>query len=151
MYSKTVIALSALLAASGCVATGARVLDDRTAIISGNGNAYASAAMVQQHVMIAAAKTTLAHGFTKFAILGSENTSGTSSYQAPGTSNTTGTYRPNYGGSGTYSQTTTYNPGQTYNFFKPGMDVTIRMFRDDDAPANSWVASAIIGATAKKH
>jgi hypothetical protein len=146
-------AMAALSVLGGCVSTGARALDDRTAIISGSGNAFASPAQVQQHVLIAAAKSTLAKGFTKFVILGSQDTSSTSSYTAPGTSQTNGSFQaqPAYGGvAGSYSQNTTYNPGQTYNYFKPGMDVTIRMFGEADAPANAWSANAIIAAQPTK-
>ena len=142
-----------LVLMGACVATGSRSLDDRTAIISGAGGAMATAAQVQQHIFVAAAKSTLAHGYTKFVILGSQDTSSTSQYTAPSTSSTSGTFhaQPTYGGvSGTYSQDSVYHPGQTYSFFKPGMDVTIRMFTDGDAPNDAWVAQKILDAQPKR-
>jgi hypothetical protein len=74
---------------------------------------------VQEFALLRAAQDTLGAGYQYFGVVGSENVSRVGSVSTPGQAQTTV-----YG----TTATTTYSPGQTINFVKPGEDILIRMF-----------------------
>ena len=132
------VALIALIAA-GCARATVAMLDERTAIISGHGSAFNSMAEVQQRTLLTAAKTTQARGFRYFQVVGAANTSSTGTMYIPGQTYTSGTAtgtattlgNTTYGNAN-YSGTSYSTPGTVVPLFKPGVDVTIRMYRDGE-------------------
>lgn len=95
----------------------AQMITNDTARISARGNGFTDRARVQDFVMLKAAETAEAQGFTHFAMLGSADASSVSAYTTPGTMQT------NVYGNSAY---TTYNPGMTNTVVKPGADTMVR-------------------------
>jgi hypothetical protein len=57
----------------------------------------------------------------------------------PGSSTTSGSLSV-YGNTANYYSTTTYNPGQIHNFYKPGIGMIVRCFREK--PDGNYVFNA---------
>jgi hypothetical protein len=100
----------------------AQMITNDTARISARGNGFTDKARVQDFVLLKAAETASAQGFTHFAVLGSEDASSASSYTTPGTMQT------NVYGNSAF---TTYSPGIHNTIVKPGADVTVRFCGQD--------------------
>jgi hypothetical protein len=92
-----------------------------------NGNGYTSQERAQDFALLRAADLTQANGFTLFAVINESDQSVQESYTTPGTINTYGSYNSN---TGYYSATSFYDPGVTYNFFKPRTGMLIRCFHE---------------------
>lgn len=95
----------------------AQMITNDTARISARGNGFTDPARVVDFVMLKAAETAEAQGFTHFAMLSTTDASRVSAYTTPGTMQT------NVYGSSAY---TTYNPGMTNKVVKPGADTMVR-------------------------
>jgi hypothetical protein len=95
----------------------AQMITDDTARISGRGNAYTDRARITDFVLLKAAQTAVAQGFTHFAIVTAADASRTGTIETPGTMQTN-----------VYGNTafTTYSPGSSDTFVKPGEDVFVR-------------------------
>ncbi|WP_298800035.1 hypothetical protein [uncultured Devosia sp.] len=149
---KKTIALVSVALLAGCVRTETSQIDARTAIISARGTAFDTPAKVQLSVMVEAAKMTQAHGFKYFALLSAQDATTHGAVYIPGqtTSNTTVT---GFGNSA-YATTTTYtSPGSVVGIVKPGEDITIRMFKEGEVPANApgvWEAASILAQNPPK-
>lgn len=84
--------------------------------ISARGNGYTDRTMVQDYVLLKAAETTRDAGGKWFSIMGDQDATGVQYGQTPGTMH--------YGRGWAF-----YNPGQTYQIVKPGIDTIIRIDR----------------------
>lgn len=96
--------------------------------IQSRGNAYTSSAMVQDYVLLKAAETTKAAGGTHFVLISAADATRVETMTTPGTATTTVS-----GG----TAFTTYQPGYTSEFIKPGQDAYIRVLRGPAAGALS--------------
>ncbi|MPZ38073.1 MAG: hypothetical protein GEU95_08400 [Rhizobiales bacterium] len=115
--------------------------------ISARGNGYTSNTTVQDYALLKAAETTKAAGATHFVVVNAANASSTGSFTTPGSAQTT------FSGNTAY---TSYQPGQTHTFIKPGQDAYIRVVRSrpgERPPAEAISADEIIqfvGARVKR-
>lgn len=117
-----------ILALAGCVSVRTQQLDARVLRVSArSSSALIDAATVQDKALYTAAVETLKRGFRYFAVFHSQDASRRGIFVTPGSSTTTGTFYGN-----TYSEQTYYTPPQYYGFVKPGQDIWIRMFREDE-------------------
>jgi hypothetical protein len=111
----------------------AQMITNDTARISGRGNGFTDRARVQDFILLKAAETASAQGFTHFAVLGSEDASSASSYTTPSTMQT------NVYGNSAY---TTYNPGIRNTVIKPGADAMVKFCKQDKATPCSGMLPA---------
>jgi hypothetical protein len=127
--------------------------------ISVKGNGYTSSAKVNEMALLRAAELAKTNGYNHFVILNLDQYERQSSYTTAGTS-TTNTYGSATAyGSGNYATATgsatsytTYNPGQTYNIVKPGVDVVVRFVPDEfAAEASALSVEQIYGMYAEKY
>jgi|SRR5271166_3439905 len=130
------LALFALLAVSGCATdyqpqgfTGG--YDDYltapdVAVVTFHGNGYTPAERVVEMAGLRCAEVTLQHGYRYFVLLSAADLSGTTSFTTPGYAHTTG-YANAFGNFATGSTTTYYSPPQTHTFYKPGVQIVIKM------------------------
>jgi hypothetical protein len=95
----------------------AQMITNDTARISARGNGFTDQARVVDFVILKAAETAEAQGFTHFAMLSTTDASRVSAHTTPGTMQT------NVYGNSAY---TTYNPGMTHAVVKPGADTIVR-------------------------
>ena len=98
------------------------MITDETARISARGNAYTDRARITDFVLLKAAQTAIAQGFTHFAIVSAADASRTGTIETPGTMQTSV-----YGN----MAFTTYSPGSVNSFVKPGEDVFVRFCKGD--------------------
>jgi hypothetical protein len=93
------------------------MITDETARISARGNAYTDRARITDFVLLKAAQTALAQGFTHFLMISSADASRTGQIETPGMMQTN-----------VYGNTafTTYTPGSVDTFIKPGEDTFVR-------------------------
>jgi len=98
-----------------------------------SGNGYCGSERAVNFAMLRCAEVTLEKGYNYFIIIDEKSLSETSSYTTPVTAQTYGTASA-YGGygyaQGSYSGTTYYSGGQTYNFNKPSAVNTIKCFKE---------------------
>jgi len=88
--------------------------------IVARGNGYTDATTIQDYALLKAAETTVAAGGTHFVVVSAADASRTGEFTTPGTMQTS-VY-----GNTAYS---TYTPGSTVTFIKPGQDAYIRVVR----------------------
>jgi hypothetical protein len=114
--------------------------------IEGRLNAYSSASMLQDYLLLRAAETAASRGAQGFIILGSQGTSQSGTIIIPGQATTTGSAYAV--GNTAYGQTTTtYTPSQAYNFVKPGGLLMIQLVYDPVPEGMQYFnASEIISA-----
>ena len=133
------VVASALMA--GCAsysgATDSQQIAENIHRIEMRGNAFNKGSDAQDFALVKAAEVTVDNGHRFFTIIDSADRTHGSSYTAPGTFNSTTTTNANAFGVGNYAygnatSTTsgTFNPGQTYNFVHPGMDLMIATFAE---------------------
>jgi hypothetical protein len=120
----------------------AQRIDDRTVRVSGRGNGYTDPVTIKEFVLLKSAEEKLSAGYRYFAIAGASDASRSGTYTTPGYSST------NVYGYGNYATAqTTYTPGYTVNVFKPGQDVFIRMYSEQEigpqAPPGLYDAAQI--------
>ena len=108
-------------------------------------NAYSSASMVQDYLLLRAAETAQEQGAVGFVIQGAQDASRSGTIVVPGQS-TTNAYA--YGtGNYAYGQaSTTYTPAQAYNFVSPGGILLITLVRDPVQPGLQYFNAAEIVA-----
>lgn len=140
---------------AGCVSTEVRMIDERSAIISGGGNAYTSMAAVEDGIMYRAAVETRARGFDYFAIMNSRDTSAAGQIAAPSMPSSDTTASLNcYGQHCSGTAHTTYSGGGgSFSYVKPGQDVMVRFYRASEVNPNArglWNADSIIAAHPEK-
>jgi len=99
------------------------------AVVTFHGNGYTPAERVVEMAALRCAEVTLQHGYRYFALTNVADLSGTSSFTTPGYAQTTG-YASAFGNFATGSATTTYQPPQTFRFYKPAVQLAIRMSND---------------------
>lgn len=139
--------VSLLLLAPACVRTDVQMLDGQTAMISARGTAFDNRADVIKGTLQKAAETAQKKGYSHFKVVGAQDTTTRTDYQTSSTAYTTGTVNSLGPNMATYSGTTTVDPGQSYEFIKPGADVTIRLLHADqvaDDAKGVWKASEIL-------
>ena len=130
------------------------VIDGQHARISARGNGYTDSSRIQDFALLRSAQQTLELGRRYFMVVQSTNTTTSDHATTPTYSQTTTTGNVNaytYGNStsGTYSgtsNTTTYG-GHNYTIIKPGTDILIRMFFEEEIKqpiAGLFDATAII-------
>lgn len=147
--AKLWIGLAAAALAS-CVGTDSMMLDQRTAFISGRGNAFAKPSDVWKKVLVQAATMAQERGYSHFAILDAKDAGSTGTYYQPGTSttNTTGMASCTaYTCVGQATSNTYSTPGYAMPIFKPGTDLTVRFFNANEVDPNAsgvWEAAAIL-------
>lgn len=152
----TIMAAMATLLLAGCVTASTKMIDDRTAVIKGRGNAYVSMGDVQARIMLQAATEAQARGYAYFVVGDSYDSSRSGRFVAPTTTNTDfngsaacmGSF---CSGSGTASSTT-YGGG-SFNYIKPGADVMVRFFREGEIDPNRpgvWSAARILAAQERR-
>ncbi|MEQ3746901.1 MAG: hypothetical protein ABNH53_11790 [Henriciella sp.] len=101
--------------------------------INVQGNGFTNAGRVNEMALLRGAELANENGYSYFVVLDNATYKQTSQYTTPSTS-TTNTYGSSqayiYGNTvnayGSSTSKTTYNPGQTYNIVKPGVDVIIQ-------------------------
>jgi hypothetical protein len=106
--------------------------------ISARGNGYTSNTKIQDYALLKAAETTKQMGGTHFAIISAADASKVGTVTTPGFAQTTV--------SGNVA-TTTYTPGSTDTFIKPGQDAYVRVLRippGSPPPAGAISADEII-------
>ena len=99
-------------------------------MITFHGNGYTPAERVVEMAALRCADVTLQHGYRYFVLMGVAELSGTISFTTPGYAHTTG-YANAFGNFATWSATTIVTPAQTHTFFKPGVQLAIRMSNDE--------------------
>ncbi len=92
------------------------------------GNAFTSMDRAQDFALLHAADLAQQHGYLYFAVVDESNSTTVSTFTTPGQSSSSCSGYVSSGGSFSYSGTTTYYPGQTYNFYKPNTGLLIRCF-----------------------
>jgi hypothetical protein len=133
-------ALLILAAAAGCYTPYQRMgfrggydeypLDADTYVVSAQGNGYTSSERVGMYVHYRCAELAVETGHDFFGLLASENLDSTGQFTTQGHSSTSTTGHVSvYGNTayGTARSHTTYTPGQTMTFVKPGRSATIRL------------------------
>ncbi len=113
-----------------------------------NGNGYTSQERAQDFALLRAADLTLAHGFTRFAVINESDQTVQESYTTPGTINTYGSYNSN---TGYYSATSYYDPGTTYNFLKPRTGMLIRCFHEEQSSIYTFDAAFLENSIRTKY
>ena len=95
----------------------AQFITNDTARISSRGNAFTDRTRIFEFVLLKAAETAVENGYTHFAIIESADASKMGSITTPGSAQTS-----------IYGNTayTTYSPGSTTNYIKPGQDTLVR-------------------------
>lgn len=117
--------------------TKSQQIADNIHRVSMRGNAFTDTAKANDFAILKAAEITIDNGHRYFVVTNSQDATRHTTYTAPGSSSSTtntslsgstfGNYFSGYASSDT---TTTYTPGQTYNFTKPGVDMMIETFKD---------------------
>jgi hypothetical protein len=97
------------------------------AVVVFHGNGYTSAERVVEMAALRCAEITLAHGYRYFVGTGVSDVSRQSSFTTPGYASTYG----HVSEFGTVIANTTITPPQTFNFYKPGLMVSIKMSNDE--------------------
>ncbi len=154
-YGNIALAVGLALLLAGCVTASTKMIDDRTAVIKGRGNAYVSMGDVQARIMLQAATEAQARGYAYFVLGDSYDSSRSGTFAMPTTTNTDfsgsahcfGAY---CNGSGT-ATSTTYGGG-AFGYVKPGADVMVRFFREGEIDPNRpgvWTAARILAAQQK--
>lgn len=137
----TVIAAAACLAA--CMSTNTEMLDSRTAIISGAGNAYSNASSIAAMTLREAATQTLAKGFTHFVVINANDATRTSTWSDGGGGTAAASCAGNVcSGAGSWT-----GPSST-TFVKPGTDLLVRFLTASEAAqvSNAWSAAEVLAA-----
>lgn len=140
-----------------CTTASTKMLDERTAIISGSGSGYNTMGDVTAKILQTAALEAQARGYPYFAILDTHDStqSGVNISPTFTTGQSNGVVHC-YGSSCTtsgYSAGTTYG-GQAFSYSMPGADVTVRFFREGevDPQANGvWSVASVLAANPKRH
>lgn len=147
---RRVAALLACLLA-GCVSASSEMLDSRTAIISGRGNAYVSSVDVAKKMLVEAATLAQSRGFEYFAFVGFSDASSTGQFATPSQSNTYATANCTAYSCVGQSSTTT-NPGTVTTYVKPGSDATVRFYHEGEWPAGQrvWRASEVLAEAVRQ-
>ncbi len=101
----------------------AQMITSDTARISARGNGFTDRSRVQDFVLLKAAETASAQGFTHFALIGAEDASSASTFTTPATMQT------NVYGNQAF---TTYNPGVRNTVIKPGADAMVKFCKQDN-------------------
>ena len=146
---RKVLIVFLIFALAGCVYSNTHMIDDRTAIVTARGNAFASMAQVRQQVFIEAAEITLEKGYDYFYIAVASDTSSSGVYTTPSSTSFSGRVNQDYFGSSFYGSSTT-TPGQSLTYVKPGQEVGIKMYRASEITSETrtsvWDARSILGA-----
>ncbi|MBL7131290.1 MAG: hypothetical protein ISS45_07825 [Candidatus Omnitrophica bacterium] len=120
-------------------------LQDDIFKVTFKANAYTGRDKAQDYALLRCSEVTLNNGYRYFIIVDDKSYQQDYSYTTPVTSQTYGTASA-YGGSsyahGTYSGTTNYYGGQTYNMKKPIIIHTIRCFKEKPEDVNTMVFDA---------
>lgn len=153
---KKLAAVAAALLLSGCVTAETMMLDDRTAIISGSGDEYSSAARVQRRVFVEAATAAQVRGYRYFVIQNSRDTTTTGTRALPTQTYANAQANTNCGyvacNTSAYGQSQTFGGG-FQQVIQPGMDVLVRFYREGEVDPRQdgvWDATAILAAQPKK-
>src|SRR5262249_27380463 len=91
---------------------------------------YTSAERVVVMTALGCAEVTLAHGYRYFVGTGVGDLSRQSSFTTPGYASTSGSATA-FGNFATGTATTTFTPPQTFNIYKPGLMVSIKMSNNE--------------------
>lgn len=100
------------------------------AVVTFHGNGYTSVERVGAMAALRRAEITLQHGCRYFVLVNAANVSGSSCFTTPGVANTYGSAY-GFGNFATGSATTIVTPPQTHTFFKPGIQMVIKMSNDE--------------------
>jgi hypothetical protein len=100
------------------------------AVVTFHGNGYTGAQRLVEMAVLRCADVTLLHGYRYLVLMGAADLSGTTSFTTPGYAHTTG-YANVFGNFATGSATTIVTPPQTYRFYKPGVQLVIRMSNNE--------------------
>lgn len=144
------------LALSGCVTAKTQMLDDRTAIISGRGSGYSSAADVYKKVLVAAATTAQERGYSHFQITGTQDatTQGAAVFRNPTTTNVAGNALCTGAWcSGTATANTYGGGGTIIPVIRPGADIVIRLLNEgefDPGAQGVFRAESVLAEAARK-
>lgn len=156
VLGKLAICAVAALSMTACVTAETAMLDERTAIISGRGDEYSSAARVQQRVLLEAAESATERGFRYFLVMSAQDTTRRGIAQMPITTTGQGqaTTTCSYGTCRTNAQGNAMTMGGgAYEFTMPGADVQVRFYREgeiDPATPGLWDAQSILAAQPRK-
>lgn len=139
------------LSTSACVRVDDRMLDQRTAMISGRGTAFDSMGGVTEGLVQRAAEMAAERGYPYFAVMNSADRSSTGSWTSPSTTYGSATGYTNCTGSfcttNLNGSATTY-PGQTIQFDRPGAEMMVRFFREGEVNPNApgvWSVASVLG------
>ena len=118
--------------------------------VSFSGNGYTSGDRVQDFALLRAAELMLANNFPYFVLIDSADQSQTGTVVVPGSSQTTGTVRSS-GSHATYSSTTTTNPAQVYNVYRPGVGLMVRGLKSPPEQEFAFDAAFIVKTLKAKY
>ncbi|PHR93309.1 MAG: hypothetical protein COA69_05055 [Robiginitomaculum sp.] len=135
---------------SGCASysdtTTSQQLSSDMYRISMRGSTYNESSDAQDFTLLKAAEITIDAGDRYFSIINSQDQTRTSSYTTNGSSESHTTANASMFGNyitGTANTTTSYTPGQTHFYIKPGADVLIQTYVDKP-DGNSFDAQEVI-------
>lgn len=140
MKSTIAVILLGAISVSGCTSSSAIRTSQNTAIIKTSAEPMCGSTGAAKVAEKQAAIETIKAGYDRYVITGSGASDNVSVTQMPGHYNTYGTANV-YGGHGTYTATTTYQPGPTIVSGSYDQSFAIRMFRDGE-PGASQALSA---------
>lgn len=144
--------IATVLVTTACVRVNERMLDQRTAVLSGRGTAFDSRGGVTQGLITRAAEMAQERGYPYFAIMDSADASSTGYWQQPSTTYGNATAFTNCTGSfcnSTINGSATTYPGQTFQFNRPGADMMVRFFGQGEVNPNApgvWSVASVLGA-----
>lgn len=149
MRKLTPLMLAAALA--GCTVSRVNMLDERTMIISGRGNAFSSMAAVSHTILVRAATEGQRRGYPFFVIEGSEDASSTGAFTTPPTTTGTATGTATCTGgfcSGQATGQSTTTGGQTFMYNRPGADAVIHFLTADEGAGakGAWSVASVLAA-----
>jgi hypothetical protein len=100
------------------------------AAVTFRGNGYTAAERVVEMAALRCAEVTLQHGYRYFVLMAVADLSRTSSFTTPGYAHTTD-YANAFGNFATNSATTIVTPPQTHTFYKPGVQLAVRVSNNE--------------------
>ncbi len=131
--------------ASGQNSQSMTITED-TALVSVAGKPGMSRATLFREAVGEAARITRDHGYTYFVIIGAADAAQTVSRNVPGQLLASRTARPRNTFTASFDPVST-TPGHTVQETRPGLDVTIRMYREGEIEATKegvWPAAAVL-------
>jgi hypothetical protein len=143
-------------AVAGCASSESMLLTEDTALISAHGRTLDDKAMVIDATLAEAARMTRSHGYRYFVIVSAADASRVERMTVPrlrheDTNHREDLYTAASRSPSAYALSVVIPPRRKLAYVKPGLDITIRMYRDGEVNPNTsgvWNSDMILrGAT----